>query len=153
VKRLILGLVIASVLLVGVGYAAAFSLRGAPVWAPWCLAIGTTGCLMSLTALGAVRCGTLAPVLRWTFGGVFVLCASAFGAALLLPPEQGAAGPLLLGLPLRAAIVILGVGIAPILVLPMVYALTFNTFTLSDEDLRRVRDACAAVRRTGDVPP
>jgi hypothetical protein len=104
------------------------------------------GLLMSLMALGAVRRGTLPAVLKWTFAGIFVVCGTAYGVALALPGDGGVGAPLVAGLPLRAAIVILVVGVVPILVLPFVYALTFDASTLSDEDLRRVRDACAALR-------
>lgn len=145
-KRVVLALIVGFVLLVGAGYAAAFSPRGAPPWAPWCLALGSMGLLMSLMALGAIRHGTLPPVLTWTFAGIFVICGTAFGLALALPDDGGAGAPLVAGLPLRAATVILVVGVVPILVLPFAYALTFDASTLSDEDLRRLRDACAALR-------
>ena len=146
-KRKILSLVVASFLLVAVGYAGAFVPGGAPDWAPWCLALGTTGALMSLMALGALRHGRLASSLRWTFIGMFVWCAGAFAAALLLPSNEGAAGTLLLGLPLRAAILIFGVGVVPILVLPFAWAFTFESETLSEEDLRRLREAHQAMTR------
>jgi hypothetical protein len=150
VKRFILSLVVVSCLVVGAGYLDVF-LAGAPhAWAPWCLALGTNGALMSLMALGALRRGRIASALRWTFVGLFVLCSAAFGAALALPAAEGAGGPLLLGLPLRSAIVIYAVGLAPLLVLPLVWARTFETSTLSDEDLRRLREAHRAMAR--DVP-
>ena len=40
---------------------------------------------------------------------------------------------------MRAAIVIYGIGLLPIIVLPVAYALTFEAMTLSAEDLERVR--------------
>jgi hypothetical protein len=147
VKRLVLSLVVLSCLAVGAGYAAAFLPGGAPPWAPWCLAIGTNGALTSLMALGALRRGRLAPALQWTFAGMFALCSGAFAAALTLAANEGAGGPLLLGLPLRSAIVLYGVGIAPMLVLPLVWARTFETATLSEEDLRRLRETLEATAR------
>ena len=39
----------------------------------------------------------------------------------------------------RAAIVIYGIGLLPIIVLPVAYALTFDTQTLSAEDVEQVR--------------
>jgi len=42
-------------------------------------------------------------------------------------------------LPARAAVVIYGIGLLPIVVLPVAYALTFETQTLSAEDVERVR--------------
>ena len=44
-----------------------------------------------------------------------------------------------LGLPARAAIVIYGIGLLPIVVLPVAYALTFESQTLTAEDIERVR--------------
>ena len=148
-RRRTLALVVVSFLVVAVGYGGAFAPGGAPAWAPWCLALGINGALMSLMALGAIRRDRLAPALRWTFIGMFLWCSSAFAAALVLPAREGAAGPLLLGLPLRAAIVIYGVGIVPVLVLPFVWAFTFESETLSEEDLRRLRDAHASMKREG----
>jgi hypothetical protein len=51
-----------------------------------------------------------------------------------------------LGLPRRAAIVLYGIGLLPLFVLPVAYALTFDEMTLSEEDLERVRRAAAAAQ-------
>lgn len=150
-KRRLITLIVLSVLLVGAGYAAAF-IKAARAWAPWCLAVGTTALLMALTALGATRRDTLATVLRLTFVAIFVLCAGAFCIALALAANEGDAGPLLLGLPLRTALVLFGVGVVPIAVLPFVYAATFDAFTLSDADLARLRSECAALRAARPAP-
>ncbi|HEX9249550.1 MAG TPA: hypothetical protein VF856_08620, partial [Gemmatimonadaceae bacterium] len=56
-----------------------------------------------------------------------------------LPATEGPLSTLWLGLPARAAIVIYGVGLLPIVVLPIAYALTFESQTLSAEDVERVR--------------
>jgi hypothetical protein len=149
VKRVVLSLLLLSCLAIGVGYATAFLPGGAPTWAPWCLALGTNGMLMSLMALGALRRGRLAPSLQWTFAGMFALCSGAFAAALWLPAHEGAGGPLLLGLPLRSAVVLYGIGVAPILVLPLVWARTFESSTLSDEDLHRLRETHQAMAGRG----
>lgn len=151
-KRLILQLLILSLLTVAAGYGGAFAPGGTPSWAPWCLAIGTNGALMSLMALGATRRGALAPALRWTFVGMFVLCAGAFAVALGLPAQEGPGGALLLGLPMRTAILVYSVGVLPIVILPFAYALTFETSTLSEDDLARVREAHAAMVRDGTAP-
>ena len=145
-KPFVVSLVVVSSLVVGVGYGSAFATGGAPRWAPWCLAIGSNGVLMSLMALGAMRRGRLAPALTVTYIGMFLLCAGAFSVALAMPANEGAAGPLLLGLPVRTAIVLYAVGVVPIAVLPFVYALTFDRNTLSDDDLQRVRAAQQAMR-------
>ena len=62
-----------------------------------------------------------------------------FGAALALPATEGPLSTLWLGLPARAAVVIYGVGLLPVIVLPVAYALTFETQTLNAEDVERVR--------------
>jgi hypothetical protein len=45
-----------------------------------------------------------------------------------------------LGLPAATAIVVYGVGILPVLVLPLVYAWTFDDRTLSSEDIERIKE-------------
>jgi len=57
-----------------------------------------------------------------------------------LPANEGPASTLWLGLPLRAAIVIYGIGLMPVVVLPVAYALTFETQTLTADDVERVRE-------------
>ena len=144
-KRTLLRLLLVSCALVALSYAAVFAGVDAG-WAPWTLAIGANGVIMTLMAIGAVRHDTLPRSLVWTFAGLFVLCAGAFLTALALPAAEGARGVLLFGLPLRTAIVLYGVGVVPILILPFAYALTFESSTLSDSDLERVRAAYAQVR-------
>jgi hypothetical protein len=144
-KRTLVRLLVASCMLVALSYAAVFA-GARDGWAPWALAIGANGVIMSLMAIGAVRRDTLPRSLVWTFIGLFVFCAGCFVVALALPAAEGANGPLLLGLPLRTAIVLYGIGVVPIFVLPLAYALTFESSTLSEGDLDRVRAAYAVVR-------
>jgi hypothetical protein len=145
-KRVLIRLLVASCVLVAIAYAAMFVSATPPVWAPISLAVGANGVIMSLMAIGAVRHDTMPRSLVWTFVGLFVLCAGAFVVALLLPAQEGPGGPLLLGLPLRSAIVLYGVGVVPIAILPFAYALTFESSTLSEDDLVRVRAAHASMR-------
>ena len=77
--------------------------------------------------------------LKIPFAFVILMLVIGFGAALALPATDGPLSKLWLGLPARAAIVIYGVGLLPIFVLPIAYALTFETQTLSAEDLEKVR--------------
>jgi hypothetical protein len=144
-KRTLIRLLVASCILVALSYAAVFA-GARNGWAPWALAVGANGVIMSLMAIGAVRRDTLPRSLVWTFIGLFVFCAGCFVVALGLPAAEGANGPLLLGLPLRTAIVLYGIGVVPIFVLPLAYALTFESSTLSEGDLDRVRAAYAVVR-------
>lgn len=110
------------------------------------MALGTAGLFASLTVLGAVRRNRPWRAVAWAVGFIFVVIFGAFGAALLLAPDD-ASSALVLGLPLRAAIVIYGIGVVPALVLPLVYAKTFDTLTLSADDLEQVR---ADARRAQD---
>src|SRR6187549_2273427 len=146
-KRRLIQLLVVCVLLVASAYVTMLTSKPT-AWAPLALAIGANGIIMTLMAIGATRRDTLPRALGITFAGVFLLCAGAFVAALLMTPNEGPGGPLLLGLPLRTAIVVYTVGVMPVVVLPFAYAFTFESSTLSDDDLARVRTAYAAVKAT-----
>lgn len=94
-------------------------------------------------ALGATRGSAGIGKLKIPFAFVFVLLAAGFCLALGLPANENSTSTLWLGLPLRAAIVIYGVGLLPIVILPVAYALTFDTQTLSQADIDRVRELAA----------
>lgn len=144
-KSRILKLLMVSLSFVAIAYLASFTRSGVH-WAPWLLALGANGAIMTLMALGATRDDRLPPSLARVFVSLFVLCAGCFLLALALPAREGAGGPLFLGLPVRTAIVLYGVGVLPMAVLPFAYAFTFDDFTLRDDDLRRVREAAATLR-------
>jgi hypothetical protein len=127
------------ILAVAAGYLAAFSTSGTPVWAAWLLALGIPVALGAIMILGATRGRRGIGPLKIPFAFVVVVLVIGFGAALALPATEGPLSTLWLGLPARAAIVIYGVGLLPIVVLPIAYALTFETQTLSAEDVERVR--------------
>lgn len=124
---------------IAIAYASAFSKGGAPSWAPWLLAIGIPAALGAIMTLGATRGDRGLGSLKLPFLFVFVVLASGFCLALGLPANEATGAQLLLGLPLRAAIVIYGIGLLPIVVLPVAYAITFDTQTLSESDIERVR--------------
>lgn len=123
-------------------------LRGvAPAWAPWVVAMATTLAMVATMILGAARRGRRnggLGRLAIPFLVTFLLVAGGFALALLLP---AAGEPLVLGLPRRAAVVLYGVGLLPLFVLPLAYALTFDEMTLSEHDLERVRRAAAAAQK------
>jgi hypothetical protein len=98
--------------------------------------------------LGAVRGDKGIGKLRIPFAFVALILIAGFLAALMLPATEGPTSSLLLGLPLRAAIVIYGIGVLPIIVLPVAYALTFETQTLSAQDVERVRELGRANARS-----
>jgi len=102
--------------------------------------------------LGAARGRLGVGRLKIPFAFVIVTLAIGFGAALILPPSESAASTLWLGLPARAAIVIYGIGLFPIVVLPVAYALTFETQTLSAADIERVRSLAKEIEsRSSDA--
>ena len=128
------------------GYAAAFTPGGAPKWAPWLLAVGIPAALGGIMALGAARGSAGIGKLKFPFAFVFVVLTGGFCLALGLPANEGVQSTLWLGLPARAAIVIYGIGLLPIVVLPVAYALTFDTQTLSQSDIDRVRELAARTK-------
>ena len=89
--------------------------------------------------LGAARGNRGIGALTFPFAFVVLVLAAGFAAALALPGADGPLSRLWLGLPARAAIVIYGIGLLPIIILPVAYAMTFEEMTLSAEDLKRVR--------------
>ena len=146
-RRAALLALIAGVLAIAIGYAAAFLPGGTPPWAPWLLAIGIPVALGAIMILGAARGRTGIGPLKYPFAFVVATLAIGFGAALALPATEGPLSQLWLGLPARAAIVIYGIGLLPIIVLPVAYAFTFESQTLNAEDVERVR-ALARENRT-----
>lgn len=132
-------LLVVSLSAIGVAYASAFFPSGAPVWAPWLLALGIPLSIGAIMILGAARGRRGIGPLTIPFIFVVATLAIGFGAALSLPPSESADSELWIGLPARAAIVIYGIGLFPIILLPVAYALTFESQTLTAEDLERVR--------------
>ena len=151
-RRIALGTVFLAVLAIGVAYASAFAPGGAPGWAPWVMAIGIAALLVGTMTLGAARGGRLGK-LKLPFAFVFVVLVGGFGAVLWLPPADPADPTLWLGLPPRAAVVLYGIGLLPLLVVPVAYALTFDEMTLSEADLLRIRAAARALREEEAAGP
>jgi hypothetical protein len=123
---------------IAVAYGSAF-VPGGTRWGVWFMVVGVATMVVSLMVLGAARRTGGVRRLRLPLAFTFVVIVGGFAAALLLPAEAAGAR-LVLGLPLRAAVVLYGVGLCPLLVLPLTYALTFDELTLRDEDLARVRE-------------
>ncbi len=124
---------------IAIAYASAFRPMGTPGWAPWLLALGIPLSLGAIMILGAARGRLGVGPLKIPFAFVIITLAVGFCAALILPPSESPASALWLGLPARAAIVIYGIGLLPIVVLPVAYALTFESQTLTADDIERVR--------------
>ena len=140
----------ASIVCGAVGIALAYASAFAPpaiAWVgPWLMAVSLPVCLIAMMTFGAVRDGRSVGTLALPIAFVFLLVTGGFLVALALPPDDPAAA-LWLGLPHRAAVILYGVGVLPLFVLPVAYALTFDAFTLSDADIERVRLA-----RQTDLP-
>jgi hypothetical protein len=94
--------------------------------------------MVAVMVLGAARHGRVGRLV-WPFAGVWLLLVVGFLAALYLPAETAAEPSLWLGLPRRAAIVLYGIGVLPLIVMPIAYAMTFDDATLSAADLEALR--------------
>ncbi len=128
-----------------VAYVSAFRGSAAPTWAPFVFAISTVAMLTAIIVLGAHRRDRKLGLLAIPIALVAVILLGGFLAALqVAPPSAGSR--LFAGLPLGAAIVVYGIGLLPLVILPVAYALTFANMTLSDADIQRVRDAKRAPR-------
>jgi len=149
-RRGALAALLLGIVAIAIGYASAFSPGGAPAWGPWLLALGIPIAIGAIMILGAARGRRGIGPLKIPFAFVVAVLVIGFGAALALPANEGPLSKLWLGLPLRAAIVIYGVGLLPIFVLPIAYALTFETQTLNAEDVERVRELGRANRATAE---
>ena len=139
-RSIAIGVLFLSTLLNGAAYVGALVAGTVPAWTPWALMIGTSTIMLATMVLGAIRHRGGVGKLTVPFVAMFVVMIVGFGAALVMPVES-AASRLWLGLPPRAAVVLYGIGVLPLFVLPMAYALTFESLTLSESDLERVRAA------------
>jgi hypothetical protein len=106
---------------IALAYASGFAPPSLAQGGPWLMAVCVPVVLVATMALGAAgRDGGLRG-LGVPFVGLTVWLAAGFLLALGLPVEPARA-PLVFGLPVRAALVLYGVGAVPLVVLPFVYA-------------------------------
>lgn len=129
-------------------YGSAFQPGGAPGWAGPTLAVGAVLTMTGTALVATARQG--AGPLTVVLGGGGLLLALGMIALWSIPPTDAATPRLVLGLPARAAHLLYGIGLLPALVVPLVYAWSFDRATLSEEDVRRVR---AASLPADDHPP
>lgn len=106
--------------------------------------LGIALLLASSIGLGATRRGRLSGPARLAALFLFLWLIGCFGAALALPDDRIT---LLLGLPVRTAIVLVGVGLVPLAVLPVLFARDFAED--GDDDTERLIAACRAARSDG----
>lgn len=147
-RRVARYVLVISLAAIAVAYASAFSPSGIPSWAPWPLAVGIPLAIGAIMILGATRGRRGIGPLKIPFAFVVVTLAVGFCAALLLPASENATSTLWLGLPARAAIVIYGIGLFPTILLPIAYALTFESQTLTAEDVERVRSLAREIEES-----
>ncbi len=148
-RKASLGALLAFLTLVGAGYLSAFLPGPTPDWGVGSLLVGTVGALLAISLLGAGEApGTLRLLLP--LGLVFLLLVGGVGAGLLLPdPAPG--DPLPGGLPLPAALLLYGAGLLPLLVIPLVYAWTFDATGLTRVEMEELA-ARARAAADGDDP-
>ena len=139
-RSIAVGALLLSTLLIGSAYVGALVAGAVPAWTPWALMIGTATIMLATMVLGASRARGGIGKLVGPFAAMFVVLLVGFAAALAMPAESPDS-KLWLGLPARAAVVLYGIGVLPLFVLPVAYALTFDSLTLTDADLERIRDA------------
>lgn len=143
-KRLALLVIFGSMLVVGAGYLSAYLPGGTPRLATFAFALATASMMTAILVLGAARRGRALGALRWVFAFTFAVMAIGFCAALI--PSVADSDKLWLGLPAGAATILYVVGLLPMLVLPIAYAVTFERVTMDDAELQELRDRLAALR-------
>ncbi len=126
------------VLGIAIAYTTAFFPPPVSTFGVWLMALVMPATLIAMMVLGAVRRGRGLGALGWPFAFVLLLVAGGFCLALGLPPDT-ANGPLWGGLPPRAAVILYGVGVVPLFLLPLAYALVFDAGTLTADHIERVR--------------
>lgn len=135
-KRFALWIIFIAMIVIGLGYLSAFMPGGSPRYAAYAFAIATAAVMTAISVLGAARRARRLGSLAWVFAFAFLVLAGGFCAAL---SRLGAGTELWLGLPRGAAIILYVVGLLPMAVLPLAYALTFESTTMTDGELDELR--------------
>lgn len=137
---LVLGLLFAAL-----AYLGAFLTGAAPLWSGWAMAAALVFTLPATLALGGRRTGggRIVAVAAWLLA---VILAAGFALAFLLPVED-VATPLWGGLPPRAAVIVYGIGLLPLLFLPWGYARHFARHDLDAVTVQALADECARLQR------
>lgn len=120
------GLLAAGAAATGISYAATIIGGAAPSWAAWPVAFGGAAAMVGLFVVGAASRGPIRPPMALLLGALLVVIFAAFGAALAMGPPATGTEKIVLGLPLRLAVVFYGIGVLPLFVLPVVFAMTLG---------------------------
>ncbi len=144
-RRGALSTLVVGIVCIALAYATAWWAAGTPTWGVWLMIAGTALLMSGMLGLSAQRSGV--PTRRATVVALllFLLLLLGFGVPMVLAPETSD-GPLLLGLPLRAAIEIYGVGLLPALALPLVFAFEFRDQGLDQASLDQLGEECEQLR-------
>jgi hypothetical protein len=94
---------------------------------------------VALIALAVARRGRLGPLAVPLVSLLVIL--EACGLGMLVLRGRVADGPWIGGLPAAAAVQLYGLGLVPLLLVTLVYALTFDRYELRAEDLERLEKA------------
>ena len=144
-RRFALLVIFVSMLVIGAGYASAFRDGGAPRFMTYAFAIATAAVMTAIIVLGAARKGKKLGVLGWVFAFTFVVLAVGFSVAL--NQTTVTTDKLYLGLPAGAAVILYIVGLLPMAVLPIAYALTFEKTTFDEQELEELRRKLAELKQ------
>lgn len=148
-RRAALVVIFLSMLAIAGGYASAFLPGGPPEIASWIFALATAAMMVAVLVLGASRQGVPLGKLAWVFAFCFIALAGGFALALRAPAVTTDA-TLYLGLPEGAAVILFVVGLLPLLVLPIAYAMTFDRTTLDAAELDELRARLERMRRENE---
>lgn len=148
--RVALAVLVGSLLAATAAYGSAFLPGDAPGWAGPALAAASVMAMASVALLAVGRRGWGPLVGGLVLGGPLV--AGALAAVWIVPALDPGDPVLVLGLPLRAAHLLYAIGLLPALVVPLLYASTFDRETLGDDALRRFRGEAARLRERPSQP-
>jgi len=112
----------------------------------WLMAVALVLVLPATLALGARRSRGTSPLAILVAVLLAVVLAAGFALALGLP-DLGSDEPLWLGLPRRAAVIVYGVGLIPLLFLPWAYARTHGGPDLDATTVAELAKRCAELQR------
>jgi hypothetical protein len=144
-RRFALLVIFVSMLVIGAGYASAFRDDGVPRFMTYAFAIATAALMTAIIVLGAARKGTKLGILAWVFAFTFLVLAAGFSVAL--SETAVSTDRLYLGLPAGAAVIIYVVGLIPMAVLPIAYALTFDKMSFDEAELAELRRRLAELKQ------
>lgn len=144
-----LGALILGLLLAALAYVGAFVAGAAPEWSGWAMAVALVLTLPATLALGGHRSGGGTTVTRaaWLLA---VVLAAGFALAFVLPVED-ATTALWGGLPPRAAVIVYGIGLLPLLFLPWAYARDCGRHDLDAATVKALAEECARIQHAHGI--